>query len=86
MALKRQHHMTLNSTSQIEYHNKETKRSADVVVIFPQHASIMRLIGEVLFEQNDGRQTQNRYMQVESFEQIGKEEVGPILTLTAKAA
>ena len=66
--------------------NKEVKRRAAIVGIFPNEASIMRLIGEVLFEQNDEWQTQNRYMQVEPFDQIDKEEVDPILTLTAKAA
>ena len=66
--------------------NKEVKRRSDVVGIFPNEASIMRLIGAVLFEQNDEWQTQNRYMQVEAFDQIDKEEVDPILTLIAKAA
>ena len=62
------------------------KRRFDVVGIFPNEASIMRLIGAVLFEQNDEWKTQNRYMQVEAFEQINKEEVDLILTLIAKAA
>ena len=49
-------------------------------------ASIMRLIGAVLFEQNDEWQTSSRYMMVEAFAQIDKEEIDPILSITTKAA
>lgn len=35
----------------------------------------MRLIGAVLFEQNDEWQTSSRYMMVEAFAQIDKEEI-----------
>ena len=86
MSFPRQHRTKLHSTNPIERLNKEVKRRSDVVGIFPNEASIIRLIGAVLFEQNDEWQTQNRYMQVEAFDQIDKEEVDPILTLTAKAA
>ena len=86
MAFPRQHRTKLHSTNPIERLNKEVKRRADVVGIFPNEASIIRLIGAVLFEQNDEWQTQNRYMQVEAFAQIDNEEVDPILSITTKAA
>lgn len=86
MSFPRQHRTKLHSTNPIERLNKEVKRRADVVGIFPNEASIIRLIGAVLFEQNDEWQTQNRYMQVEAFDQIDKEEIDPILSITAKAA
>ncbi|WP_229738111.1 transposase, partial [Sinisalibacter lacisalsi] len=73
-------------TNPIERLNKEVKRRADVVGIFPNEASIMRLIGAVLFEQNDEWQTSSRYMMVEAFAQIDKEEIDPILSITTKAA
>ena len=44
---------------------KEVKRRADVVGIFPNEGSIIRLIGAVLLEANDEWQTQHRYMQTE---------------------
>ncbi len=47
---------------------------------------IMRLIGAVLFEQNDEWQSASRYMMVEAFAQIDKEEIDPILSITTKAA
>jgi len=40
--------------------NKEVKRRADGAGIFPSKDSILRLIGPVLFEQNDDRQSQHR--------------------------
>lgn len=86
MAFPRQHRTKLHSTHPIERLNKEVKRRADVVGNFPNEASIMRLIGAVLFEQNDEWQTSSRYMIVEAFAQIDKEEVDPILSVTMKAA
>lgn len=42
--------------------------------------------GSLLFEQNDEWQTSSRYMLVEAFAQIDKEEVDPIPGITMKAA
>ena len=41
-------------------------------------SEIGRVIGAVLFEQNDEWQTSSRYMMVEAFAQIDKEEIDPI--------
>lgn len=86
MGFPAQHRTKLHSTNPIERLNKEVKRRADVVGIFPNEASITRLIGAVLFEQNDEWATQHRYMQVEAFSKIDTGEVDPILSITTEAA
>jgi putative transposase len=56
------HRVKLHSTNTLERLNKEVKRRANVVGIFPNEASILRLIGVVLMEQNEDWQLQHRYL------------------------
>lgn len=86
MAFPIQHRTKLHSTNPLERLNKEVKRRADVVGIFPNEDSIIRLIGAVLFEQNDDWQGQHRYMIVEAFGQIDIAQVDPLLSITTQAA
>lgn len=46
----------------------------------------MRLVGAVLFEQNDDWQSQHRYMMVEAFSQIGTAQIDPLHSITTQAA
>ncbi len=66
MAFPKSHWPKLHSTNPIERLNKEVKRRADVVGIFPNEASITRLVGAILLEQNDEWQLQHRYMTLET--------------------
>jgi putative transposase len=70
MTFPAQHRTKLHSTNPLERLNKEVKRRADVVGIFPGEASITRLIGAVLLEANDEWQLQHRYMQVEAMAEL----------------
>ncbi len=70
MDLPVQHRTKIHSTNPIERLNKEVKRRADVVGIFPNEASTMRLIGAVPLEANDEWQTQHRHMQTEAMAEL----------------
>ena len=85
LAFPAQHRTKLHSTNPLERLNKEVKRRADVVGIFPNEASITRLIGAVLLEQNDEWQLQHRYMQLEAMAELTQPDTEP-LQLPPRAA
>ena len=53
MSFPPQHRTKSHSTNLLEKLNKEVKRRADGIGIFPNKDFIMCLIGPALFEQND---------------------------------
>ncbi len=62
-----QHQTKLHSTTPIERLNGEIKRRIDVVGIFPNEASIRRLVGAILMEQTEEWTVQrDRYMTLET--------------------
>ena len=85
LAFPAQHRTKLHPTNPLERLNKEVKRRADVVGIFPNEASITRLIGAVLLEQNDEWQLQHRYMQLEAMAELTQPDTEP-LQLPPRAA
>jgi putative transposase len=81
------HRTKLHSTNPLERLIKEIKRRTDVVGIFPNDASIVRLVGAVLLEQNDEWQLQHRYLSLETIAEIpAGEEPLEITQLPPKAA
>jgi transposase-like protein len=87
MNFPRQHWQKLHSTNPLERLNKEVKRRSAVVGIFPNEASIIRLVGAVLLEQNDEWQLQHRYMTLETIAGVtGDDTNGEPQMLTVQAA
>jgi putative transposase len=87
MSFPAQHRAKLHSTNPLERLNKEVKRRADVVGIFPNEPSIIRLIGAVLLEQNDEWLLQHRYMQIEAMTELAAPAIDALTDkLPSKAA
>ena len=60
------HWRQIHSTNPLERLNKEIKRRTNVVGIFPNDASIRRLVGALMLEQNDEWAVTRRYMTLET--------------------
>jgi putative transposase len=70
----RAHHRKIASTNPLERVHKEIKRRSNVVGIFPDDASVIRLVGAVLLEVHDDWQTTDRrYLSEGSMRQIDQE-------------
>lgn len=83
MAFPKEHWAQISSTNPLERVNKEIKRRADVVGIFPNTAAVIRLVGALMLEQNDEWSVSRRYMTLET---IGTLSDNPRISLPALAA
>jgi len=84
MSFPAAHRTKLHSTNPIERLNGEIKRRTEVVGIFPNEATITRLVGAILLEQNDEWAVQRaRYMTLETIAPLSDD---PVVGLPAVAA
>ena len=70
MTFPRAHWSQIFSTNPLERLNAEVKRRTKVVGIFPGDASIVRLVGAMMLEQNDEWSLNRRYMQLEGLNTV----------------
>ena len=70
MTFPRAHWTQIYSTNPLERLNAEIKRRTNVVGIFPNDASIVRLVGAMMLEQNDEWSLNRRYMQLEGLQTL----------------
>ena len=70
MDFPREHWPQIASTNPLERVNREIKRRADVVGIFPNDEAIVRLVGALMLETNDEWAVARRYMSLETLARV----------------
>jgi transposase-like protein len=82
MSFPDKHWKQIHSTNPLERQNREIRRRTDVVGIFPNCASAVRLVTMLLVEQNDDWAVNRRYFSLESMQLL----LGPVSKATELAA
>ena len=70
MDFPREHWAQIASTNPLERVNKEIKRRANVIGIFPNDGAIMRLVGALVIEQTEEWHLTRRYVSQESLAKV----------------
>ena len=69
MDFPREHWRQLSTTNPLERVNREIKRRTNVVGIFPNRETVIRMVGAILVEQQGEWTTGRRYFSMESMPQ-----------------
>ncbi len=84
MGFPREHWSKLRSTNPLERINREIGRRSDVVGIYPNDESLLRLSGALLLEQTDEWLVSRRYLSVESLTKLYPEETATPVTMNTR--
>ena len=74
MAFPKEHWSRIYSTNPLERLIREIKRRTNVVGIFPDGASVIRLVGSILIETNDEWQVARRCFSIDSMRKLEEPE------------
>ena len=83
MDYPKEHWAQIASTNPLERVNKEIKRRADVVGIFPNDEAVVRLVGALMLEQSDEWAVSRRYFSLESLAKLADTEPTRLPTMAA---
>ena len=83
MDYPKEHWAQIASTNPLERVNKEIKRRADVVGIFPNDEAVIRLVGALMLEQSDEWAVSRRYFSLESLAKLADTEPTRLPTMAA---
>jgi transposase-like protein len=78
MTFPMEHWTRIYSTNPLERLNREVKRRTDVVCIFPDTDSVLRLVGSILIEVHDEWQAGRRYFSLDSMRKLREPDDHPL--------
>jgi putative transposase len=78
MMFPMEHWTRIYSTNPLERLNREVKRRTDVVCIFPDADSVLRLVGSILIEAHDEWQAGRRYFSLDSMRKLREPDDHPM--------
>jgi putative transposase len=83
MDYPKEHWAQIASTNPLERLNKEIKRRADVVGIFPNDEAVIRLVGALMLEQSDEWAVSRRYFSLESLASLADTDAAKLPAVAA---